>query len=116
MSKNTKYHSSVLLPECHGVKPENRHSNCQVKLFQYVLRVYRFTEFSGRGGCSGSSGSSGSSSIGCSKNTRHFLYIFMTLPQPANIYQIFFNHNTRLHPIQISMNVKISTVAVNTNA
>ena len=40
----------------------------------------------------------------------------MPLPQPANIYQIFFNHNTRLHPIQISMNVKIRTMAVNTNA
>ena len=54
--------------------------------------------------------------IGFSKNTRHFLYIFVPLPQPANIYQIFFNHDTNLHPIQISMNVKIRTVAVNTNA
>ena len=40
----------------------------------------------------------------------------MSLPQPANIYEIFLNHNTRLHPIQISMNVKIRTVPVNTNA
>ena len=82
-----------------------------------TLRVHRVTEFSGgRGGCSGSCGRCRRSSIGWSKNTGFFLYIFMALPQPANIYQIFFNHNTRLHPIQISMNVKIRTVAVNTNA
>ena len=115
--KEYKIPFAVLLPECHSVKPENHHSNCQVKLFQQFLRVHWFTEFSGgRGGCSGSSGSSRSSGIGFSKNTRHFLYIFVPLPQPANIYQIFFNHDTNLHPIQISMNVKIRTVAVNTNA
>ena len=44
-----------------------------------------------------------------------FIYLCHYHSQQTFI-KFFFNHNTRLHPIQISMNVKIRTVAVNTNA
>ena len=44
-----------------------------------------------------------------------FIYLCHCHSQQTFI-KYFFNHNNRLHAIQISMNVKIRTVAVNTNA
>ena len=83
-----------------ALRPQDGHSNCKVQLFQYVLGVLHFTEFSGdRGGCGGSSG----------------INVHVSTTAKANIFKSLFNHNHRLYPIQTSMNVKMRKVAVITN-